>query len=370
MQQEHNINNILISFTDSSSNINATKSIEINQNNFYISNQIRKYIKKIGEIVQSQPGFDNTSRNFCISYKDNGDQIKTEVTIVPATNSNLATTNPTTNSSKIHLSIKTLSGKIIPIEIHRHDTVSGLKKLIKQKEGIKISQQILLHNNEKLRNKRILSSCAINSGNTLCLVLRVTKEKRNKQSDEVEEKHSDEVKKNKKVKYFKLVVGHDENTGERITRGRFSGKTPRNAAAKAFCSIMREQKAMNEDLINKPVEFEILTTHKDNTRVYAFKGTRSKPEIPFTIPIRDKEDPNKISKTLEGKYINVIKRKSNDNDKTEDNDGTGEDTDDFEEDTETEDSDDFEEDTETEKDIVDPKEDAELNKKREDIQSC
>jgi len=164
------------------------------------------------------------------------------------------------SNEKICLSIKTLFLNIISIEINRHDTILNLKTLIKEKESIAIFYQTLIHNNNKLNNKRTLSSYSINSGDTLYLVLREIKKKRPKKSRE-----------------FKLIVEQDKVTGEYQTEGSFIDINSMRAANKAFTSIMRKIKNTNGDKIKNSVEFKLLKTSKNNKqKIYTYQGTRRK----------------------------------------------------------------------------------------------
>ena len=68
----------------------------------------------------------------------------------------------------ISISIKTLNGEIISLEVQLSDTVKYIKKKIKEKEGIPFSQGILiLYKDAKLEDENILADYEIIKGSTL-----------------------------------------------------------------------------------------------------------------------------------------------------------------------------------------------------------
>ena len=70
------------------------------------------------------------------------------------------------------LSVRTLDGKAIPVEVHLNETVLAVKKRIQQKETIRVDLQRLVLNNVQLNNHQKLSECAVDEESILYLVLR------------------------------------------------------------------------------------------------------------------------------------------------------------------------------------------------------
>lgn len=71
----------------------------------------------------------------------------------------------------IHVTIYTLTGKYIPLELAGHDTVENVKQRIQDEEGIPPDQQSLFFDDEPLRDGRTVSDYNIPDGAYLKLVL-------------------------------------------------------------------------------------------------------------------------------------------------------------------------------------------------------
>ena len=69
--------------------------------------------------------------------------------------------------------IKTLNGKSIKIECSLKDTVSRIKKRIKDKEGLQIEDQRLIYSGKQLQDDQTLIDCDCSYNCTLHLVTRL-----------------------------------------------------------------------------------------------------------------------------------------------------------------------------------------------------
>ena len=78
------------------------------------------------------------------------------------------------NSFKMELKVKTLTGKVITLEdVYSEQTTQDLKMLIQNLEGIPPNQQRLIHNGKQMDNEETLAQNSIESGECLHLVLRL-----------------------------------------------------------------------------------------------------------------------------------------------------------------------------------------------------
>lgn len=70
------------------------------------------------------------------------------------------------------LSVRTLDGKVIPVEVHSNDTVLTVKKKVQLKEAIRIDLQRLVFNNIELQNHQSLSDYELDEDSIFYLALR------------------------------------------------------------------------------------------------------------------------------------------------------------------------------------------------------
>ena len=103
----------------------------------------------------------------------------------------------------------------------------------------------------------------------------------------------------KVCRYFKI---YDKVTG--TTRGRFSGSKPKQAANKAFTSVIKYLVDNGEPIIDIEISFTIKEcTRGSNGKTYDYVGTRVILENPMKVTInKDKED----EKIITYKYNNKV----------------------------------------------------------------
>ena len=69
--------------------------------------------------------------------------------------------------------VKTLTGKTFALDVKPCDTIEDVKHQIKGKEGVPVDEQRLIFASTQPEDSRTLSSCGVQSGATLHLVLRL-----------------------------------------------------------------------------------------------------------------------------------------------------------------------------------------------------
>lgn len=84
------------------------------------------------------------------------------------------------------------------------------------------------------------------------------------------------------LRYFKVVINNE-------SVGRFSGLKPKQAANKAFASILKARKKQdNDNDTNAEVKFELIECTKGSThKKYKFTGQRTKLDNPVSIAVGD-----------------------------------------------------------------------------------
>lgn len=86
-------------------------------------------------------------------------------------------------------------------------------------------------------------------------------------------------------RHFKRVTGINDKTQKELTVGRFKGSKPKQAANKAFTSLLKELKEAGEDTLGE-FTFSIKEcTRGSSQKIYHYIGKRTKLDEPMEVPI-------------------------------------------------------------------------------------
>jgi hypothetical protein len=198
--------------------------------------------------------------------------------------------------------IKSLSGKSWPLFVDQDQTIGEIKEQILLSTGFEdFTSAFLIFNGSVLDNDRLVQDYNIVNMNTLHLVLR-NQNPTNEQS----------LIKFKKVRFFKLVIDNliidIFGDFEGRTKGRFSGKTPKQAARKAFTAIVKKYGMNGHDVVDFPIKFRIVeSTRGKRKRVHKYCGIRHRLHTPIRQVIQDSHG-NNGDKVIVYNYKNNIKR--------------------------------------------------------------
>lgn len=69
--------------------------------------------------------------------------------------------------------VKTLTGKIITVDVESSDTVENLKAQIEKKENVPVDQQRLVAGGKQLKDEQTLADANVEANSTVHLVLRL-----------------------------------------------------------------------------------------------------------------------------------------------------------------------------------------------------
>ncbi|KAM3146746.1 hypothetical protein pb186bvf_001276 [Paramecium bursaria] len=139
----------------------------------------------------------------------------------------------------MNISIKTLTGNIIPIEVNQADTILIVKTKIQEKEGYSPDQQNLIFNGIMLENQKTVSDYKIENESILHIVLRL----RNKEiyvnlldgtQYTLDFEPSDTIQQFKVRIHEKVGIPHDQ---QRLI---FSGQVLENYRSLSYYNIQNE----------------------------------------------------------------------------------------------------------------------------------
>ena len=76
-------------------------------------------------------------------------------------------------AAALEITIKTLTGKSIPLDVDTGDTIRIVKEKLEAKEGYPVSEQRLIYHGQQLEDDHTLADYKVLSGDTLHLVIRL-----------------------------------------------------------------------------------------------------------------------------------------------------------------------------------------------------
>lgn len=74
----------------------------------------------------------------------------------------------------MQIGIKTMTGKIIIVDVEANQTIALVKEKIKKKEGIPVNQQRLILAGKTLEDERMIRDCHTHTEKSIFLVVRFT----------------------------------------------------------------------------------------------------------------------------------------------------------------------------------------------------
>lgn len=142
----------------------------------------------------------------------------------------------------------------------------------------------------KTAAKKPAKTAAKKPAKTAAKTKKVTKKQPKKQTKAEEQEGEDGDKK----RFFQIV------DSEGNTKGRFAGHKPKQAANKAFTSLLKDQMGGGKDQSDE-IAFNIVEcTRNSKHKVYSYIGQRIKLEKPMIVNIQ--------GKNIEYKFNNVLKK--------------------------------------------------------------
>jgi hypothetical protein len=77
------------------------------------------------------------------------------------------------HAAAIHITVKTLTGKAIALDVDTGDTIKVVKEKLETKEGYPASQQRLIYHGQQLDDDHTLADYKVQADDTLHLVMRL-----------------------------------------------------------------------------------------------------------------------------------------------------------------------------------------------------